>query len=202
MDVRFVKRLDTAQPPWLPHSEFSHLRADLQGWRLGLASCLEFSPENIYIRLESSQFGALALLHCTYHHAMLDLYRIFLPELFRLGNAVTYPPEQSHFLHRMQSEGLGHAQSIAIVLAETARRGPRFVADSMLHTFAYNSNRFMLYYIARVLDLGRPNAMELVKETIEYVQSNNKVMRVMSAVIPLAEQLVCSEPPARNIWLL
>lgn len=125
---------------------------------------------------------------------MLDLYRIFLPELFRLGNAVTFPPEQHRFLQSMQLEGQGHAQSIAIVLAETARRGARFLADSMLHTFAYNSNRSMLYYIARVLDLSSPNAIELVKETIEYVQSNNKVLKVMSAMIPLAEQLVSYRP--------
>ncbi|KAL1866975.1 hypothetical protein VTK73DRAFT_4444 [Phialemonium thermophilum] len=187
--ARYVKCLDTAKLPWLPDSEFATLHADLKAWRDGLSPSLDFSPEAVYIRLESSQLGALTLLHCTYHNAMCDLNRIAMPELFKLHNAFVFPPDQADFLDHLQLECLRHAQNMAVILAETARRGGRFLADSLLPSFAYNGSRVMLYYVARLLDPGRPHARSLMEETIRLVQSNNEVLRTMSAMIPLADPL-------------
>lgn len=196
--ISYVKCLDTAKPPWLPSSEFSLLQADLQGWRSSLPSSVEFSPEAIYIRLESSQLGALALLHCTYHNAMCDLYRISMPELFKLRNAFDFPPEQASFLEHLRSESCRHAQGIAVILAETAAQSPRFLADSMLPGFAYNSNRVLLYYLAKFLSPDRQDAKSQTEETIGYVKSNNEVLRLISTMIPLADPLVrrcCNSSP-------
>lgn len=151
-------------------------------------ACLDFSLDSIYIRLESSQLGALALLHCTYHNAMCDLYRISMPELFKLPALI--PSEQAGFLEDLQTESFYHAQDMAIVLAEAASRGARFLADSALPTYTYNSSRVMLYYLARLIDLSRPTARMMVEDTIRHVQSNTKVLRMMSVTIPLAQPLV------------
>jgi hypothetical protein len=48
----------------------------------------------------------------------------------------------------------------------------------------------MLYYIARLLDLHRPEAEEIVKDAIDAVESNGKILRAMSALFPLADSLV------------
>ena len=200
---RYVKHLDEAQPPWQAGSEFASLRAALQSWRAELsAACLDFSLESIYIRLESSQLGALALLHCTYHNAMCDLYRIAMPELFKLPPLVPAAPEHAAFLEDLQTESFYHAQDMAIVLAEAASRGARFLADSALPTYTYNSSRVMLYYLARLIDLSRPTARMMVEDTIRHVRSNTKVLRMMAVTIPLAQPLVSSPTLAPRLYYL
>ena len=187
---RYVKHLDTAQPPWLPNSEFSHLQSDLLSWRSNLPPPLQFTAENISLRLESAQLGALALLHCTYHNATYDLYRISMPELFKLRNAIVFPPQQTHFLQEMRTQSLRSAQAMATVLADTAKFGVRFLTDSSLPGYAYNANRVMLYSVACLLDRDRPDAQRVVEETIGYVASNNRMLQLMAVMNPLAEPLV------------
>ena len=185
-----MKHLDAAQPPWLPDSEFSILQRDLQSWHANLPSSLEFTAESMYIRLEGAQLGALALLHCTYHNAMCDLYRISTPELFKLKDAVAFPPAQAGFAERMRARSLHHARSIVGVLADTARQGARFLTDSQMPCYAYNADRVMLYYVARLLDKTRPDAKEVIEETIGYVETNHRILQIMAVMNPLAEPLV------------
>ena len=185
---RYVKQLDVAQPPWLPGSEFSILDAELKAWRSGLPPSLEFTPETVYIRLESSQLGALTLLHCTYHNAMCDLYRVSMPELFKLKDY--FSGEQPEYVKRLQYESLRHAQTMGHVLAGTAEQGPRFLADSMLASYAYNAARVMMYYIARLLDVDQPGAQGIVRETVKSVESCIEALRMMSMFGALAEPLV------------
>ncbi|RSL84788.1 hypothetical protein CDV31_016659 [Fusarium ambrosium] len=185
--ARYVKHLDSTQPPWLPESEFSLLHAELQAWRDNLPPSLDFNPGVVYIRLESSQLGALATLHCTYHNAMCDFYRICMPELFKLRN--NFGDMQSDFVEKLQYDTLRHAQTMAMVLAETSRQGSRFLADSMLPCFAYNGTRVMLYYIARLLDLSQPDSQSIMDDTIKHVESNLAVLQMMSMIVPLAQQL-------------
>ncbi|EPE03861.1 fungal transcriptional regulatory protein [Ophiostoma piceae UAMH 11346] len=90
----------------------------------------------IYTRLESSQLGALAFLLCTYCNAMLDLYRVAMPELFRLRHAFLFPPEKNECLHTLQARSLRLACGMATVLAETAAQGARHLADSKTPLFA------------------------------------------------------------------
>ncbi|KAL2691215.1 hypothetical protein Neosp_001596 [[Neocosmospora] mangrovei] len=113
--------------------------------------------------------------------------RICMPELFKLRNY--FSDMQADFVERLQSDTLRHAQTMAMVLAETSRQGSRFLADSMLPCFAYNGTRVMLYYIARLLDLGRPDSHRIMDETIKHVESNLAVLQMMSMIVPLAQQL-------------
>ncbi|KAF4980480.1 hypothetical protein FZEAL_3525 [Fusarium zealandicum] len=187
--VRYVKHLNTSPPPWLPESDFAALDADLRSWGRHLPEFISYSTDTIYARLESDQLGSLVLLHCTYHHNLLDLYRISMPDLFKLIKPFYFPPNQQEFLQSLQADCFYHAQQIATILAEAVQHGARYLADSLLPCFAYDSSRVMLYYIARLLDLSRPDAETIVADAIDAVESNSKILRTMSALFPLADSL-------------
>ncbi|EKJ71167.1 hypothetical protein FPSE_08673 [Fusarium pseudograminearum CS3096] len=187
--VRYVKHLNTSPPPWLPESDFAALDADLRAWGRHLPEFISYSTDTIYARLESDQLGSLVLLHCTYHHNLLDLYRISMPELFKLIKPFYFPPNQEEFLQSLQADCFYHAQQIATILAEAVQHGARYLADSLLPCFAYDSSRVMLYYIARLLDLSRPDAETIVVDAINAVESNSKILRTMAALFPLADSL-------------
>ncbi|KAJ4260658.1 hypothetical protein NW762_007402 [Fusarium torreyae] len=187
--VRYVKHLNTSPPPWLPESDFAALDADLRSWGRHLPEFISYSTDTIYARLESDQLGSLVLLHCTYHHNLLDLYRISMPDLFKLIKPFYFPPNQQEFLQSLQADCFYHAQQIATILAEAVQHGARYLADSLLPCFAYDSSRVMLYYIARLLDLSRPDAETIVVDAINAVESNSKILRTMAALFPLADSL-------------
>ncbi|KAM0338420.1 hypothetical protein ACHAPQ_002331 [Fusarium lateritium] len=187
--VRYVKHLNTSPPPWLPESDFAALDADLRSWGRHLPEFISYSTDTIYARLESDQLGSLVLLHCTYHHNLLDLYRISMPDLFKLIKPFYFPPNQEEFLQSLQADCFYHAQQIATILAEAVQHGARYLADSLLPCFAYDSSRVMLYYIARLLDLSRPDAETIVVDAINAVESNSKILRTMAALFPLADSL-------------
>ncbi|KAF4950568.1 hypothetical protein FSARC_13136 [Fusarium sarcochroum] len=187
--VRYVKHLNTSPPPWLPESDFAALDADLRSWGRHLPEFISYSTDTIYARLESDQLGSLVLLHCTYHHNLLDLYRISMPDLFKLIKPFYFPPNQQEFLQSLQADCFYHAQHIATILAEAVQHGARYLADSLLPCFAYDSSRVMLYYIARLLDLSRPDAETIVVDAINAVESNSKILRTMAALFPLADSL-------------
>ncbi|KAF7548014.1 hypothetical protein G7046_g8824 [Stylonectria norvegica] len=168
--VRYVKHLDTSPPPWLPESDFAALDADLRSWGRHLPEFVSYSTDTIYARLESDQLGSLVLLHCTYHHNLLDLYRISMPDLFKLRKPFYFPPNQQEFLQSLQADCFYHAQQIATILAEAVQHGMRFLADSLLPCFA-------------------PDAETLVQDAINAVESNTKILRTMSSLFPLAESL-------------
>ncbi|RBR26324.1 uncharacterized protein FIESC28_00880 [Fusarium coffeatum] len=187
--VRYVKHLNTSPPPWLPESDFAALDADLRAWGRHLPEFISYSTDTIYARLESDQLGSLVLLHCTYHHNLLDLYRISMPDLFKLIKPFYFPPNQEEFLQSLQVDCFYHAKQIATILAEAVQHGARYLADSLLPCFAYDSSRVMLYYIARLLDLSRPDAETIVVDAINAVESNSKILRTMAALFPLADSL-------------
>ncbi|CAK7224854.1 hypothetical protein SBRCBS47491_005696 [Sporothrix bragantina] len=188
--ARYVKHLDTATLPWLPGSEFTVLDDALRTWHDGLAPDLAFSADSLYTRLASSQLGALCLLHCTYYNAMLDLYRIAMPELFSLRHAFRFPPDQNAFLHSLQTRSFQNACRMAAVLEQTAAQGARHLADSMMPMFAYNSSRVMLYYLVRLHDPARADTKTTVDETLQRVQSNNGVLHLTAAMMPLSDPLM------------
>ncbi|RGP75822.1 nitrate assimilation regulatory nira [Fusarium longipes] len=163
--VRYVKHLNTSPPPWLPESDFAALDADLRSWGRHLPEFISYSTDTIYARLESDQLGSLVLLHCTYHHNLLDLYRISMPELFKLIKPFYFPPNQEEFLQSLQADCFYHAQQIAKILAEAVRHGARYLADSL------------------------PDAETIVVDAINAVESNSKILRTMSALFPLADSL-------------
>ncbi|KAJ6779754.1 hypothetical protein PWT90_06286 [Aphanocladium album] len=191
--VRYVNRLDSridaSPPPWLPESDFAALDADLRLWRRELPDFVEYSAETIYARLDSNQLGALVLIHCTYHHNYLELYKLSMPDLFKLSKPLSIPPEHQEFFHAAQANCYHHAQQIADILAEAADHGARLLSDSLLPYFVYDSSRVMLYYVARLLDPNRLDAQDKVRDAINAVESNNRVLRMMVALFPIAQSL-------------
>ncbi|PHH88472.1 hypothetical protein CDD83_7498 [Cordyceps sp. RAO-2017] len=187
--VRYVNHLHPNTPPWQPDSPFAALDADLHLWRRELPDFVEYSTETIYARLDSNQFGALVLLHCTYHHNYLELYKITMPDLFKLAKPVAFPPEHREFLQTAQANCYYHAQRIADILAEAADHGARFLSDSLLPFFVYDSSRVLLYYVARLLDPARPDADSKMRDAVRAVESNRRVLRLMSTLFPIAQSL-------------
>lgn len=113
-----------------------------------------------------------------------------MPDLFKLIKPFYFPPNQQEFLQSLQADCFYHAQQISTILAEAVQHGTRYLADSLLPCFAYDSSRVILYYIARLLDLHKPDAETIVRNAIDAVESNSKILRTMSALFPLAESLV------------
>ncbi|KAH8724439.1 fungal-specific transcription factor domain-containing protein [Phaeosphaeriaceae sp. PMI808] len=187
--LRFVKHLDEEQPPWAAASGFAYLINDIQEWRQSLPSWLDFSPDNIYIRRESHQLGSLLLIHAMYHHVMCDVHRISLPDLYKNQEPFAFPPQQQPFVAHLQSVCFEHAQHMSTLVSRILQHGVKHFADSILPSFVYNSSRIMLYYIARILDLSKPDAGAIINRTVELVQQNNKALREMTLMYPLAETL-------------
>lgn len=199
--VRYVNHLHAGPPPWQPESHFAALDADLHLWRRELPDFVEYTTETIYARLDSNQLGALVLIHCTYHHNYLELYKIAMPDLFKLAKPFAFPPEHREFLQAAQANCYFHAQQIADILAEAAEHGARLLSDSLLPFFVYDSSRVMLYYVARLLDPGRPDAEAKMRDAVKAVESNSRVLRLMSTLFPIAQSLVSfstSPPPPRD----
>jgi hypothetical protein len=170
-------------------SGFAYLINDIQSWRQSLPSWLDFSPDNIYIRRESHQLGAFLLIHCMYHHVMCDVHRIALPDLYKNQDPFAFPPQQHDFVVHLQSVCFDHAQRMSVLVSTILQHGVKHFADSILPSFVYNSSRIMLYYIARILDLSKPDAGAIINRTVELVQQNNKALREMTLMYPLAETL-------------
>ncbi|PHH60613.1 hypothetical protein CDD81_1403 [Ophiocordyceps australis] len=187
--VRYVNHLHASPPPWQPDSHFAALDADLHLWRRELPDFVEYSTETIYARLDSNQLGTLLLIHCTYHHNYLELYKITMPNLFKLAKPYEFPSEHYDFLKAAQANCYYHAHQIADILAEAVEYGPRLLSDSLLPFFVYDSSRVMLYYVARLLDPSRPDAQAKVHDAIKAVESNSRVLRLMTALFPVAQSL-------------
>ena len=185
----FVKHMEEEQDPWLPGSGFAVLIEEIQTWKQSLPSWLDFSADNVYIRRESHQLGALLLIHCMYHHVMCDVHRIALPDLFKNQEPFVFPPEQQAFVAHLQDMCFEHAQRMSVLVSTILQHGVKHFADSILPSFVYNSSRIMLYYVARLLDISKPGASTLISRTVELVQQNNKALREMTLMYPLAETL-------------
>lgn len=196
---RYVNHSDTRPPPWLPESDFAALGSDLRLWRRELPEFVEYSTDTIYARLDSNQLGALVLIHCTYHHNYLELYKIAMADLFKLRKPFSFPAEHLEFLQSVQADCYHHAQQIAHIVDEAAEHGSRLLSDSVLPFFIYDSSRVMLYYVARLLDPHRVDAQAKVKDAIKLVEGNNRVLRMMAPLFPMAESLVRSKTPVESI---
>lgn len=191
---KYINNPEASPPPWLPESDFSALDAAMTHWRRDLSDFVESSPDTTYARLDSNQLGGLMLIHSTYHHNYLTLYKISMPELFCLTSAPTFPYEHREDLQALQAEAYFHARQIARLLAEAAEHGLRLLSDSVLPLFAYDSSQVMLYYVAQLMDSGRVDAKERLREAVEAVEGNRRLLRMMSPLFPLSNTFVCRPP--------
>ncbi|KAK0388456.1 hypothetical protein NLU13_4700 [Sarocladium strictum] len=188
--VRYINSVTTGPPPWLPESEFASLESDLRLWRRELPEFVEYSADTIYARLDSNQLGSLMLIHCTYHHNFLELYKFSMPDLFRLEKRfVVFPQEHREFIKVVQAEAFFHANQISSILAEAVEHGPRLLSDALLPFFVYDSSRVMLYYVSQLLDPNRVDAVGKMTEAVQAVESNRHILRVMSPLFPIADSL-------------
>ncbi|ODA82648.1 hypothetical protein RJ55_01156 [Drechmeria coniospora] len=169
--VRYVNHMQASPPPWLPESPLAALDADLHLWRRELPDFVEYSTETVYARLDSNQLGALVLVHCTYHHNYLELYKMAMPDLFKLPRPFVFPPEHQQHLQAMRLGCFHHASRIAALLADAAEHGTRLLSDSLLPFFLYDSSRATM------------------RAAVEAVESNNRVLRLMSTLFPIAHSL-------------
>ncbi|EME39977.1 hypothetical protein DOTSEDRAFT_74739 [Dothistroma septosporum NZE10] len=187
--LKYIKHLDTAKMPWLPHSEFAQLDAELRFWYDNLPANLQFTPTTLYIRQETSQVGALCALHYAYHQTMCDLYRVGAPGLYKLRSAFAYPPEQADFHRHLQSTLFGHAKSLATIMAEALRHGPHAIADSWLPTILYDSCKIMLFYLTQLVDPSTEASKVLLADTIPHVRNNVKALNIMKSMYASAKPL-------------
>lgn len=203
--VKYISKADKGPPPWLPESDFAALDADMGRWRRELPDFVEYSPDTIYARLDSNQLGGLVLIHCTYHHSYIELYKVSMPELFRSSASVSpssspspssgpplisFPSEHAELLQALQAECYFHALQVSRLLSEAAEHGTRLLSDSMLPFFVYDSSRVMLYYVARLLDPERVDFHAKVREALEAVEVNAGLLRLMGPLFPVSESLV------------
>jgi hypothetical protein len=131
------------------------------------------------------------LIHCTYHHNFLELYKFSMPDLFKLEKRfVVFPQEHREFIKVVQAEAYFHASKISEILAEAVEHGPRLLSDALLPFFVYDSSRVMLYYVSQLLDPSRVDALEKMKEAIRVVESNKNILKTMAPLFPITESLV------------
>ena len=175
--------------PWLPESEFAQLDGESRAWYNALPASLQFTPTAMYIRKETSQLGALFLIHYMYHQTMCDLYRISAPRLYKLRHTFNFPPQQTGFLTHLQTELFVHAHSLASITAEGSRHGAHALADSWIPTITYDGCRVMLFYLTQILDPFAQRTKSLIIETRPLVQANIKALRYMQSMYAVAELL-------------
>ncbi|OQE43592.1 hypothetical protein PENCOP_c003G02269 [Penicillium coprophilum] len=187
--LRYIKHLGDAMVPWDPASEFAHLDSDCRAWYDSLPASLQFTPDAMYIRKDTSQLGALCLLHCTHYQTICDLYRLGAPALYKLRAAFDFPPEQGEFLGHLQQVLFDSARALATIIAQTAAHGPQMLADSWLPTIAYDSCRIMVYHLTHILDPRSENAKALVLAAIPLLRSNINALKSMGSLNAIAISL-------------
>jgi hypothetical protein len=191
--LRYVKHLDKALSPWLPESEFAALEASLLSWYHSLPSSLQFTRTAIYMRKESSQLGALLLLHWTYHQSLCDLNRIGMDELFRIRRPVLFPPEQADFQKTTQDKCMEHAAGISLIFEEALRHGIEALADTWLPVIAHDSTRVLVHFITRKLGTSATKFIMYRPHAVACMQANITALKRMVPMFQLAKPLVSSQ---------
>ncbi|KFX87420.1 hypothetical protein V490_08281 [Pseudogymnoascus sp. VKM F-3557] len=190
--LRYIKQVDLTKPLQLPDAGFSSLETSCEDWLNSLPPALRLTTASIYTRKDSSQLGALFLLHCAYHITLCDLYRItmpvLLPGLLRTRLSVELTPDQQTFRALYQRKCFEHSRDAAGILMKAVSHGAKFLADTWLCTCAFESTRTMLYYSVQGVDRNRGNSRELVLETVPFFQANMKAMRLMIPLFATAER--------------
>jgi hypothetical protein len=176
--------------PWDPQSEFATLDADCRTWYESLPPSLQFTHNAMYIRKDSSQLGALCVLHCAHYQTICDLYRLGAPALYKLRAAFEFPPEQQDFLKQLQQILFDAARSLASIIGETASHGSRMLADSWLPTITYDSSRIMVYHLTQILDPRADETNRITIETIPLLRSNISSLKLMGSLSMISNSLV------------
>ncbi|KAJ5084951.1 hypothetical protein NUU61_009530 [Penicillium alfredii] len=189
--LKYIKHLDDAMVPWAADSEFTELDTDCRRWYESLPPSLQFTPDAIYIRRDSSQLGALCVLHCAHYQTICDLYRLGAPALYKLRAAFDFPPEQQEFLRHLQQVLFDAARTLATIVGETVQHGSRMLADSWLPTITYDSCRIMVYHLTQVLDSHAEKTKGVMAATVPLLHSNITALKSMGSLNAISLSL-CS----------
>jgi hypothetical protein len=199
--------LDTSKPPWESDSEFLQLATEFANWRRHLPQSLKWNSGSIYARKESSQLGALTLLWCTYHQTLCDLYRIGMPNLFRIRRHHEFPPVQQEFLENCRRACFDNARELSRIIAEASRHGLKALSDTWLCIIAHDSIKVMLYFLNQ--NTGSLNALSAfeAEETRTLINNNMEALMKMRSLVATAEHCVCDpiypcSIPSTDTWLL
>ncbi|KAJ5683574.1 hypothetical protein N7462_006739 [Penicillium macrosclerotiorum] len=192
------RHLNDAIVPWDPSSEFAALDADCRGWYESLPQSLQFTPDATYIRKDSSQLGALCVLHCAHFQTICDLYRLGAPALYKLRAAFDFPPEQRGFLRHLQQVLFDAARTLATIVGETANHGSRMLADSWLPTITYDSCRIMVYHLTQILDPRTEDTKRLTVETLPLLHRNINCLRLMGSLSVISNSLSVPGTPVQS----
>lgn len=184
--------------PWDPKSEFATLDADCRAWYESLPASLQFTPNAIYIRKDSSQLGALCALHCAHYQTICDLYRLGAPALYKLRAAFDFPPQQQEFLRQLQQVLFDAARTLATIISQAADHGTRMLADSWLPTITYDSCRIMVYHLTQILDHRTEETKAVMMETLPLLRSNVRALKSMGSLSGIATSLVSDMVPRVN----
>ncbi|KAJ5287937.1 hypothetical protein N7478_003623 [Penicillium angulare] len=187
--LRYIKHLDEAMVPWAPGSEFAALDRDCRAWYENLPASLQFTPNAVYIRKDSSQLGALCLLHCAHYQTICDLYRLGAPALYKLRAAFDFPPEQRAFLRHLQEVLFDAARALATIIGETAHHGTKMLADSWLPTITYDSCRIMVYHLTQILDPRAEETKIITSDSLPLLKSNIDALKAMGSLNVIANSL-------------
>ena len=146
---RFVKHLDTAQPPWLETSEFATLCGSLNTWFTSLPKSLQCDRFAIQKRKVSDQHGALMMMHLTYYQTMCDLTRIGMPELFRIRMPIHFPADRADFVTRVQNVCVDHCLGVTNVFREALNHGHDMFGDTWACIVAHDSTRVIAHFYTK-----------------------------------------------------
>jgi hypothetical protein len=113
-----------------------------------------------------------------------------LLELFKISEQFSFPPEELPFMRNLQKVCFEEAQQISELFATIVRHGAKYLSDPILPSFVYNSSKIILYYVARVLDVSKPDAASTITTAIAHVENNVEALRAMTLMYPDAEALV------------
>lgn len=187
--LRYVKHLDTVVLPWLPESEFNKLETTLLQWYEDLPDSLYTTRPNIYMRKDSSQLGALLLLHWIYHQTLCDLNRIGMRELFNIPNSFILPPDQEAFVTRIQDRCVEHAECIAMIFGEALKHGNEALADTWLPVIAHDSCRVIVHYTSHQLGTAKLKRAFIRGHHVACLQRNLKALKKMIPMYQLSQPL-------------
>lgn len=137
-------------------------------------------------------------MYCTYHHSYLTLYRTVIPELFGLRWASSYRYEHRDIVQVLQVEAHFHVRMIARLLARAAKHGDRLLSDKVFPSFAYDSSRVLLNYVARITDGDRAEAKKIWEKAVEAVQGNRRLLVKMTPLFPSSERFIRSYPRVKK----
>ena len=76
-----------------------------------------------------------------------------------------------------------------MILQTAARHGATTLADTWLAVIAHDSNRVMLYYLTKIVDLRAEATRDVINETLPLIRSNLDILKLMMPLFSMSKSL-------------